>query len=100
MGPPIPEVIGQATYEDGTVLPVRMGDNVQGPCQINFIDETDFNLAENDQILVDEYVYDPATNSGETNYSPLRGIFLFWSGLLGNDDEDGPVELGSIGIRG
>jgi hypothetical protein len=105
MGPPIPEVIGQATYEDGTVSPVRMGDNVEGPCQINFIDDTSIDIPANDQRRVDEYVYDPATASGDTNFSYLRGLFVFTSGLLAGEDEVDnvvlePVQMGSAGIRG
>jgi hypothetical protein len=103
MGPPTPEVIGQAKYEDGSVGPVRMGDNVQGPCQITFIDDTIFDLPKDSQVHVDNYVYDPSTDSDDTNFSVLRGLFVFHSGLISREEEVDNVILdrsGDMGIRG
>ena len=97
MGPPIPEIIGQATYEDGTVLPVRMGDNVQGPCQINFIDDTSLDLT-NPNITIDEYVYDPAPEDSRTNFSTLREIIVFSSGLVAGPDEKNDKDIESIRV--
>lgn len=111
----IEELSGEAriTRTDGTVetvqigTPIYQGDIVEtsgdGAVNIVFIDETSFAISENARMAIDEYVFDPATESGKQNFSVLRGVFVFTSGLIGRDDPD-DVEIdtpvGSIGIRG
>ena len=101
------------TRTDGTVepltagMPIFEGDIIEtdanGAANIQFIDETSFAISSNAKLAIDDYVFDPATNSGESNFSVLRGMFVFVSGLIGRDDPD-DVEIntpvGSIGIRG
>ena len=101
------------TRADGTVepltagMPVFEGDIIEtdahGAANILFVDETSFAISGNAKLAIDEYVFDPATSSGESNFSVLRGMFVFVSGLIGRDDPD-DVEIntpvGSIGIRG
>src|SRR5690606_2307955 len=58
---------------------------------------------DNARLAIDEYVFDPATQSGENNFSVLRGVFVFTSGLIGREDPDDvkiETPVGSIGIRG
>ncbi len=111
----IEELSGDARIirTDGTVetvqigTPVYQGDVIEtsgdGAVNIVFIDETSFAISENARMAIDEYVFDPATESGKQNFSVLRGVFVFTSGLIGRDDPD-DVEIdtpvGSIGIRG
>lgn len=111
----IEELSGEARIirADGTVetvqigTPVYQGDVIEtsgdGAVNIVFIDETSFAISENARMAIDEYVFDPATESGKQNFSVLRGVFVFTSGLIGRDDPD-DVEIdtpvGSIGIRG
>jgi hypothetical protein len=100
---------------DGTVrplvenMPIYMDDIVEtekgGECKILFTDETDIAIAENQKFKIDSYVYDPATDSGTTGYSWLRGAFIYVSGLMARHSfaskkELDEVKLGSIGIRG
>lgn len=101
------------TRTDGTTedvqigTPIYQGDIVEtdadGAANIVFMDETSFAVSENARLAIDEYVYDPSTESGTSNFSVLRGVFVFTSGLIGRDDPD-DVEIetpvGSIGIRG
>ncbi len=111
----VQEVSGEATVTrlDGSVeviisgTPIFQGDVVEtsgeGAVNIVFIDETSFAVSEDARLAIDEYVFDPATQSGSTNFSVLKGVFVFTSGLIGRDDPD-DVEIdtpvGSIGIRG
>ncbi len=70
---------------------------------INFIDETSFAVSENARLSIDEYVFDPATESGQTDFSVLKGMFIYTSGLIGREDPDDvtiETPVGSIGIRG
>lgn len=111
----IQEISGNATITrlDGTVetaglgTAVFQGDIVEtdenGAVNIMFIDETTFAVSEDARLSIDEYVFDPSTQSGTTNFSVLKGVFVFTSGLIGRDDPDDVMintPSGSIGIRG
>jgi hypothetical protein len=109
------EVKGSATVTraDGSVEPITIGtpiyqgDVVQtdesGAVNIRFLDETSMAVSENARLSIDNYNFDPKTESGETDFSILRGVFVFTSGLIGRDDPDDVhinTPVGSIGIRG
>jgi|GEM_PF-1097129 len=111
----IKEVSGDATVTraDGTSekatlgMAVHQGDIIEtttdGAVNIVFLDESTFAISSNARMAIDEYVFDPATQAGETNVSILRGMFVFTSGLIGRDDPDDvqiDTPVGSIGIRG
>ncbi len=111
----VEEVKGNATVTraDGTVetitigTPIYQGDVIEtdaaGAVNIVFIDETSMAVSENARLAIDEYTFDPSTESGTTNFSVLRGLFVFTSGLIGRDDPDDvsiDTPVGSIGIRG
>lgn len=111
----VQELTGQATVTrtDGTTqeitigTPIYQGDIIEtddeGAVNIVFVDETSFAVSENARLAIDEYVYDPATESGSQGFSILRGVFVFTSGLIGRDDPDDvniDTPVGSIGIRG
>lgn len=111
----VEEVKGNATVTraDGTVetitigTPIYQGDIVEtdakGAVNITFIDETTMAVSENARLAVKEYTFDPETENGTTNFSMLRGLFVFTSGLIGRDDPDDvkiETPVGSIGIRG
>lgn len=111
----VQEITGQATVTrlDGTIetigigTPIYQGDVIEtdddGAVNIMFVDETTFAVSEDARLAIDEYVFDPATQSGVTNFSVLKGVFVFTSGLIGRDDPDDvkiSTPSGSIGIRG
>lgn len=111
----VEDLQGQATitHPDGTKealaegAPIHQGDVIEtsadGAVNIVFIDETSFAVSRNAKLAIDQYVYNPSTESGETNFSMLRGLFVFTSGLIGRDDPDHvkiDTPRGSIGIRG
>lgn len=111
----VQEVTGAATvtHLDGTTetivngTPIYQGDIIEtdaaGAVNIKFVDETSFAVSEDARLAIDEYVYDAGTQSGETNFSVLKGMFVFTSGLIGRDDPDDvhiETPVGSIGIRG
>lgn len=109
------ELSGEATITrvDGTTeslrigSPIHQGDIIEtatnGAANIIFTDESSFAVSENSRLTVDEYVFDPSTNAGETNFSVLKGMFVYTSGLIGREDPDDvqiDTPVGSIGIRG
>lgn len=90
--------VGTAIYQ-GDIVQTR-GD---GAINITFVDDTTFAVSENARLAIDEYVFDPATQSGESNFSVMQGVFVFTSGLIGREDPDDVkinTPVGSIGIRG
>lgn len=109
------EVSGHATvtHKDGTVetlikgTPIHEGDIVEtdsaGAVNIVFVDQTSFAVSSDARLAIDKYVFDPATQSGSNDFSILKGMFVFTSGLIGRDDPDSvhiETPAGSIGIRG
>lgn len=87
--------------------PIYEGDVIEtsgnGAVNVLFLDETSMAVSENARMSVDNYKFDAATESGETNLSVLRGVFVYTSGLIGRDDPDDVLietPVGSIGIRG
>ncbi len=111
----VQEVSGQATVTrlDGSIetitngVPIFQGDIIEtsgdGAVNIAFLDETSFAVSEGARLAIDEYVYDPASQSGESSFSVLKGVFVFTSGLIGREDPDDVIietPIGSIGIRG
>ena len=111
----VTEVTGYAAvkHPDGSTETITKGTAIyqgdivetdaKGAVNITFADETSFAVSENARFAVDDYTYDPQTQSGETNFSVLKGVFVFTSGLIGRDDPDDvkiETPAGSIGIRG
>ncbi len=111
----VQEISGKVTVTrmDGTVetisigTPIYQGDIIDteesSAVNIMFVDETTFAISEDARLAIDEYVFDPASNSGTSNFSVLKGVFVFTSGLIGRDDPDDVMidtPSGSIGIRG
>lgn len=111
----VQEISGEATvtHLDGSVEPVTLGTPIyqgdvietgaDGAVNIVFIDESSFAVSEDARLSIDEYVFDPASQSGGQDFSVLKGMFVFTSGLIGRDDPDDveiQTPMGSIGIRG
>lgn len=111
----VKEISGEATVTRangkvetlGVGSPIYQGDIIEtseeGAVNIVFIDESTFAVSNDARMAIDQYVFDPSTSGGKTNFSVLKGVFVFTSGLIGREDPD-DVEIqtpaGSIGIRG
>lgn len=109
------EISGEATITrtDGTTEPMKLGTHVyqgdiietsgDGAVNIMFIDETSLAVSEDARMAIDEYVFDPSSSAGVSNFSVLKGVFVYTSGLIGREDPDDvqiETPVGSIGIRG
>lgn len=70
---------------------------------IGFIDDSSFAVSNDARIAIDEFVFDPETEGGVQDFSVMKGVFMYTSGLIGRENPD-QVEIetpvGSIGIRG
>lgn len=93
------------TIELGT--PIYQGDIIEtadnGAVNVMFVDESSFAVSEDARLAIDEYVFDPSSSEGATDFSVLKGVFVYTSGLIGREDPDDvniETPVGSIGIRG
>ncbi|WP_306250653.1 FecR domain-containing protein [Parvularcula sp. IMCC14364] len=85
---------------------VYLGDKVEsgaaGALQILLKDETVFTAGPNSSIIIDEFVYNPATADGNMSANIARGTFRFMSGKIASNPNN--VKLNSpvatMGVRG
>ena len=80
---------------------IRTGKN--GSLQILLLDETVFTLGPGSDMVLDEFVYDPATDKGQVSAKMAKGIFRFITGKVARKDPSKmkvKVNAGTIGVRG
>lgn len=87
--------------------PIFLGDEIktdgQGHLQILLMDQTVFTIGQNSSLVIDEFVYDPATHDGKIDVRILQGAFRYISGKIPTtkpDNVDIRLPSGSVGIRG
>lgn len=74
-----------------------------GSLQILLLDETVFTLGPNSDMVIDKFVYDPATNNGQVGSKITKGVFRFITGKVARKDPtkmNVNIKGGNIGIRG
>ncbi len=88
-------------------MEVYQGDTINtadgASVNVTFSDDSNFAVSEDSSLVIDEYVYDGTTEAGVSNFSMLKGMFVYTSGMIGRDDPDDvhiETPVGSIGIRG
>lgn len=86
---------------------IFLGDEIEvasgGRMQIMLVDETVFTLGSGARLVIDEFVYDPATQAGSMTTNITRGAFRFVSGKLAKSSPKAmKVRLpsASLSIRG
>jgi len=102
-----------AIRTDGTKVELEIGDPVyqgdilesapDGAVGVLLADETTFSMAENGRMVLDEMIYDPATEDGSVSLSVLQGVFTFVSGQVAKTNPDAmtlDTPVATIGIRG
>ena len=107
------DVIRVSTGSDAVPGPVSsgtkifLGDEIEvasgGRMQIMLVDETVFTLGSGARLVIDEFVYDPAAESGSMTTQITKGAFRFVSGKLAKSSPTAmKVKLpsASISIRG
>lgn len=67
---------------------------------IKFSDGSKLTLGENARIVIDKYVYNPATSSGEQAMTLTKGAFRFLSGAVPKESVKISTPAVTIGIRG
>ena len=116
-----PSAIGKITIADGTVIVQRVNQTIElntgdliylndvveakgGSVGIAFADQTTMSVDAGSRMVVDEFVYDPATpTTGSMNANIITGNFSFVSGQIakvGNDAMTVTTPVLTIGVRG
>lgn len=87
--------------------PIYLGDVIstdsESNLQILLMDETVFTIGPSSAIIIDKFIYDPASEAGKVNAKVVKGVFRFVTGKIARKKpDDMKVELpsGTIGIRG
>lgn len=107
----VSNIVGNVTvtHMGGQPQPLNLNDPIQqgdvivtdksGVVNLVFVDGTTYTIGHNVNIAIDEYVYDPNAHTGTAQYSILRSIFVYTSGLIGKNAQE-ETAYGSIGERG
>jgi len=97
--------VGSTPAASGT--PVNMNDVVTtgegARLQITFRDETSLTLGENARIVVDRYVYNPASSTGVLSLNASLGAFRFATGKISemtNKQVTVTTPAATLGVRG
>ena len=88
--------VGDLVYQGDVV---RTGSD--GRVSINFTDDTSFNLSNNANMTLDEFVYDPKGKSNSTVFNLSKGAFTFVAGKIAKTgDMKVETPVATMGIRG
>ncbi len=87
--------------------PVFQGDRIEtgdaGAVGVEFTDGSAFSLGANGDLVIDEMIYNPATQEGSSFFSVAQGAFSFVSGAIAKTTPDGMMvqtPVATIGVRG
>jgi hypothetical protein len=101
----------ESTPPGGSTVTLKVGSRIlhkerihtspTGSVQLLFVDQSTLNIAPNTNLLIDEFVYDPASGSGHMLTKLTQGTLQYIGGKLSHQ---GAVTIGTpaatIGIRG
>ena len=95
--PPRRLVLGQ-----DIVFNERVTTGPEGQTQVLFVDQSTMSVGPNADMVIDEFVYDPAAGTGKLAASLTRGVFRFVGGKLSKQESAVTIQTPSatIGIRG
>ena len=104
-----PDVKGTVSGEDARVLfvgsdvfrneTIRTDDT--GITHLLFLDQSTLTIGPDSEVVIDRFVYDPATGEGELSMSTTTGLLRFVGGALSKtNDVSVRTPVGTLGIRG
>lgn len=94
-GSPVPMSDGSEVFGDQLV---RTGE--ASAAQLIFLDQTNFQLGPNSEVVMDKFVYDRDNASGEVVISATKGIFRFVTGSLTPGSYKIKTPVATLGVRG
>jgi hypothetical protein len=101
----------ESTKPGATTINLTVGSNIvhkerihttpSGTVQLLFLDKSTLSIAPNTNLLIDEYIYDPKTNSGHMLTNLAEGVLRFVGGALSHQgDASITTQDAAVGIRG
>jgi hypothetical protein len=101
----------ESTKPGATTVNLTVGTNIvhkerihttpSGSVQLLFLDKSTLSIAPNTNLLIDEYVYEPKTNTGHMLTNLTEGALRFVGGALSHQGEASiTTQDAAIGIRG
>lgn len=88
-------------------MSMRMRDHLQsqadGRMQLLLMDETVFTIGPNSDLVIDEFVYDPASGAGRVSANFTKGMMRYVSGKIGANEPKSisiKARTSTIGVRG
>lgn len=93
----------QVAFKDAIPFGSTVSTGPSGKIQILLADETSFTIGPNSEMVLDEFVYDPATSTGKITATVVKGLFRFITGKVARKDPENikvKLNVGTIGIRG
>ena len=81
----------------------KIASDGKGRLQVMLLDQTVFTLGPNTEMTLDEFVYDPFTDTGKITANVTKGVFRFVTGKVARKDPENmkiKLPVGTIGIRG
>jgi len=86
---------------DDVVFKERIETAGAGQTQILFLDESSLTIGPGSDVILDEFVYDPATGTGDMAVSVGQGVLRFVGGRIAkNEDVIFNTPFATVGIRG
>lgn len=101
----------ESTKPGATTINLTVGANIvhkerihttpSGTVQLLFVDKSTLSIAPNTNLLIDEYIYDPKSNTGHMLTNLTEGALRFVGGALSHQGEASvTTQDAAIGIRG
>ena len=80
----------------------RITTGAEGQTQVLFVDQSAMTVGPNSDMVVDQFVYDPAAGTGKLAANLTRGVFRFVGGRLSKQENAVTLQTptATIGIRG
>jgi hypothetical protein len=90
-------VIGQEVVHNERIVT-----DSKGQTQILFLDGSSVSVGPNADLMIDEFIYDPATGTGKMTITAVQGAMRFVGGKLSKQENAVTLRIGTatIGMRG
>jgi hypothetical protein len=87
-------------HEDPAFMQELVETGDESAIVILFADGSKLTLGENSEAVIDEFIYDPAANSGNQSIKLTKGAFRYVSGALPKENVKIETPAATLGIRG
>lgn len=96
------ESLRRMVIGENVVYNERIATGDKGQTQILFVDQSALSVGPDSNLVIDRFVYDPSTKTGQLAASLTRGVFRFVGGELSKHGNQVTVKTpaATIGIRG